>query len=45
MEDKIVSPNSFLSNVVLLSPEIEMEDDWGCFEPSDFDWVSTKDPD
>jgi len=22
-----------------------MEDDWGCPDPSDFDWLSTKDPD
>jgi len=45
MEDKIVSPNSFLSDVVPLSSEIEMENDWGCLHPFDFDWISTEDPD
>jgi len=45
MKDKIISPNSFLSVVVPNSPEIEMEDDWSCPNPSDFDWVLTKDLD
>jgi len=45
MEDKIIFPNSFLSDVVPLSPDIEMEDEWGFPYRVDFDWISTEDPD
>ena len=37
IEDKIVSHNSFLSDLVPLSLKIEMDDDLGCPDPSDFD--------
>ena len=45
MEDKIISHNYLLSEVLPLSPEIEIKDDWGCPDSSDFDWIYTKDPD
>jgi len=34
MNEKVVSPNSSLSDVLLFSPEIEMEDGWSCLDPS-----------
>ena len=44
MGDKIISPNFFVYDILLLSPEIEMEDAWSCRGPSDFDTISTEDP-
>jgi len=44
VDEKIVSLNSFLSDVLSLSPELEMEDGWSCPIPSDFDWILTEDP-
>ena len=41
----MVSANSSISDVFPLSPEVEMEDDLNCQDPSDFDWISIKDPD
>ena len=37
-------PNSFLFDVLPISPEIEMEEDWGCSDLSDYDWISIEDP-
>jgi len=37
MDEKVVSPNSFLSDVLPLSPEIEMEDGWSCPYPFESD--------
>jgi len=45
MDEKVVSPNSSLSNALPLSPEIEMEDGLNCHNLSDFDWISTEYPD
>ena len=45
MDEKIISPNSFLSDVLPISPEIETKDDWSYLGPSDSNWISTKDPD
>jgi len=44
MKDKIASPYSILSDLAPLSLEIEIEDDWGCPNPSNFDRVLTEDP-
>ena len=44
MDEKVVSPNYLLSNVLPLSSEIEMEDGWSCPGPSNSDWISTEDP-
>ena len=45
MDEKVVSPNSSLSDVLSLSLEIEMRDRLSCPDPSDSDWISTKYPD
>ena len=45
MNEKIISPNSFLSDVLPISPEIEVEDDQSCHRPSNSDWILTEDPD
>jgi len=44
MDEKFISPNSSLSDALPLSPEIEMDDGRSCPDPSDFDWISTEDP-
>jgi len=36
-KDKIISSNSFVSDVFPLSPEIEMENDCSCPKACDFD--------
>jgi len=45
MDEKIVSSNSFLSDVLPLSPEIKMEDNWSRLGHSDSDWISAEDLD
>jgi len=44
MEEKIVSPNSFLLDAFLLSSEINIEDISNCQDPPNFDWISSEDP-
>jgi len=43
MEDKIVSSNFFPTNALPLSLKIQMEDDWGCPNSSDYDWILIED--
>jgi len=43
MDEKVVFPNSFLSDVLSRSPKIEMEDGWSCLYPSNSNWISTDD--
>ena len=45
MDKKIISPNSFLSDILPLSPKIEMKDGWSCPNPFDSDWIWIEDPD
>ena len=45
MDEKVIFPNSSVSDAFPLSPEIDMEDVLNCQDPSDFDRISTKDPD
>ena len=45
MDEKIISLNCFLSDVLPLSPEIKMDDDWSCPDPSNSYWISIEDPD
>ena len=44
MNERVVSPNSSQSDAFALFPEIDMEDGLDCQDPSDFDWMSTEDP-
>ena len=45
MDEKVVSTNSSPSDTFPLSLEIDMEDGVNCQDPSDFEWISTKDLD
>ena len=45
MEKKAVSPDSSLLDAFPPSPKIDMEDVLNFQDPSDFDWISTEDPD
>ena len=45
MDEKVVSLNFFLSDVLPVSPEIEMEDGWSYCDLSDSNRISTEDPD
>ena len=40
----MVSPNSCLLDESPPSPEIDIEDVLNCEDPTDFDWISTEDP-
>ena len=45
MGEKIVSPNSFISDALCLSLEIEIEDNWSYLALTDSDWISIEDLD
>jgi len=45
MDEKAISPNSFLFDEFSPSPNIDKKDILNCQYPPNFDWISAEDPD